>query len=334
MAANRGIPSSFARAPGRFWNPGLRLGIAVGLIGLACSQLWADLPYRSLLWDERLLGPILEALFGLSWEDWVTNTALEVWLERYAWLAAGLFAVAACGLLAPLRGRAVWLPVLAAAPPLVGYAWAIWAEHGYYVSGLLELGIRLSLPLAVWILLRHPAQGAGRWQLRLCLVGCAATFVGHGLHALDWAPTPLAFVDMLRRVLGIGGDAADWLLLAIGIQDLLLAVALCWPRLRGPALLWMACWGALTALARLSLVDLGFIADTLLPALATTLERVPHAILPLACWWWWQTVRAIGKPHNHAPEPTHDRPHPAPAEHPEHPPPDRRSGAGAPDLAR
>lgn len=263
----------------------LRIGCALTLLGLGLLHLWLDPPYRALLWHEASMSPLLE-LFGVSWHQWVGDPETSRGIDRAASILGWLYLVLAAGALLPLRGRAVLIPTLVAAPLLLVLGWAGWAAHAYDLLWPLEFAARLALPLALVAAARQPAPGP--WLRGALLLALSATFIGHASYALGWHPTPLAFREMLITVLGTGEGATTALLYVIAVQDVLLAAAVWWPRVRRPALLWMAAWGALTALARLSIYDSDFPAETLRPATAALLERGLHWALPLACWAWFR----------------------------------------------
>ena len=81
------------------------------------------------------------------------------------------------------------------------------------------------------------------WVLRIAVFG---EFLGHGVLALQVTPK---FVGLIEGMSGITGQAAEYLLVSIGIIDIITAVlAIVFPfRL---LLLWASVWGFLTALAR------------------------------------------------------------------------------------
>jgi hypothetical protein len=139
-------------------------------------------------------------------------------------------------------------------------------------------GVRWLGPLAIWLLLRERSVALGEWLLRIAV---AATFVGHGLEALDHHAKFIDYIYSAGDLLGQAHDEqlARRLLTGIGLLDLVVATALLAVRLPAVAL-WMACWGLLTACARM--VHLGA------SGWPETAIRATNAGLPLALMLMWR----------------------------------------------
>lgn len=267
---------------GRWWWL-LRTAIAVSLFGFALQHWFADPPYRSLLWSQGLMEPIV-AWWGWTWEAWVTDVTVSDGIDCLASAIGVCFALMAGAVLAPLRGRTALVVVVAMTALLSVTGCARWAAHQYDALWPLEFLLRLALPLMAWLAWHRRAPSS--CQRNWLLVACAATFAGHGCYALGWYPTPLAFREMATAVLPLAGGGLTAFLIVVGVVDLLVAVMLWWPRVQQRVLLWMAFWGLATSALRLSAIDPWFPGDTLLPALGAWWERLPHVVVPLALWIW------------------------------------------------
>jgi hypothetical protein len=81
------------------------------------------------------------------------------------------------------------------------------------------------------------------WVLRVAVCG---TFVGHGVLAIQ-GHSP--FLALMAAILSFSEETSRFLLVAIGILDVFLAVLVLFRPVR-LALVWMIFWGALTAIAR------------------------------------------------------------------------------------
>lgn len=269
--------------PEYYWHWLLRAGCTLSLLGLCLAHWCGDQPYRAIAWDETLMTPVL-ALFDISWQDWVTDTDYSNGIDTLTWSMGLVFA-----LLIPLcfvpgtETRWRWLPVVCMLPPLLLLGWARWAEHHYDLLWPPEFCLRLSLPLLLFSLNRQPIAPV---HLRLLLIACGLTFIGHGTYALGWYPTPLAFHQMIQDILPLSDSTCTAVLYLIGIIDVLVGLLLFAAPLRQPVLLWMSTWGLLTATMRLHAIDWTFLDETLWPALAAWLERLPHVVVPLLCWHW------------------------------------------------
>ncbi len=232
---------------------------------------------------------------------WVTGSEVNSWLfmtvglpeatvGRIDQVAAGLLiVVAASALLRPARPLlvlgAAWMTAIAIAirlnPGEMVDAMAPMA-HAVRVAALLGLACLLpgrSAPLAR----SAAARTVGVWIL---LIGTAATLAAHGLEALGHHGR---FVDLIigsaRRWLGwtLSQSSAEASLTVVGSMDLLLAALLLTRRWRWVAG-WMALWGFVTALSRMTAMggDAWFLSAA----------RAANAGVPLALFLaWWQVVR-------------------------------------------
>ena len=136
--------------------------------------------------------------------------------------------------------------------------WLLGNAHAIAINGgksFSELAVpahatRWGIFLAFIFLSLRNAQSdrIANWILR---IGCALTFTIHGWEAFQLNP---AFQDLLYVTCGhIGIDLTEsvchGLLRIIGVMDLVLAISVVAVHSR-PLLLWMACWGMITAASR------------------------------------------------------------------------------------
>jgi len=240
---------------------------------------------------------------------WFASSEVNGWLFMKAGLpehiasladqvAAGvLLAVAASAIVRPIRAllffNAAWMAAVAL---------AVWDNPGTTVDALAPIahGVRIAAPLGLALLTLRTGEELGGSSTRatlalwVLLVGVAATFVAHGLEALQHYGR---FVDLIigsaKRWLGwsITQARAEQLLTAIGVQDLILAVMLLSRRWRWVAG-WMALWGICTALSRVTSMGGGSWHQSLI--------RIANGGVPLALFLgWWHLVRpskALQKP--------------------------------------
>ena len=132
---------------------------------------------------------------------------------------------------------------------------------------------RFGLLIALAILFgQHPKNNQFvHWLIR---ISCGLTFAIHGWEALHLNP---AFQDLLYFTAGhVNIDLPEWgchgILRVIGIMDILLAISVVSVSNRR-VLIWMACWGLITAASRP--IALGF---DVWPEFAM---RLPNAVMPL-----------------------------------------------------
>ena len=132
-----------------------------------------------------------------------------------------------------------------------------------------RFGLLFALGILFW---QHPKNDRFvHWLIR---ISCGLTFAIHGWEAFHLNP---AFQDLLYFTAGhVNIDLAEWgchgLLRIIGIMDILLAISVFSVSNRR-VLIWMACWGLITAASRP--IALG------LDAWPEFAMRLPNAIMPL-----------------------------------------------------
>jgi len=201
----------------------------------------------------RLYGETVEAATTRTESDPASTTAY-VWkirqLDRVVCMLCLLLAVAlpfGC----PKWPKLSWLYLLPAIWLLVN-ALAIAINGGKAFS---ELAVpahatRWGMFLALVFLSLRNAQSdhIANWILR---IGCALTFTIHGWEAFQLNP---AFQDLLYVTCGhidiaLTESVCHGLLRIIGVMDLVLAISVVAVHSR-PLLLWMACWGLITAASR------------------------------------------------------------------------------------
>jgi len=149
-----------------------------------------------------------------------------------------------------------------------------------------QLG-RIAAPLGLLMLNKECRQDERQTVLTMQFLrwSIAVVFLAHGVEA--WQQNP-RFLDLLinstQRLFGLSlsQSAAEQWLTAIGMLDIMLAIACVSVRLL-KVLWWMAFWGAVTALSRL-------IANGWEISWHETLIRSSHFGIPLAVVLWWHLL--------------------------------------------
>ncbi len=274
-----------------------------------------DKLWRAIVWTLRIT-VALQCLGNWRWLTQIGESPLLSWwigptdVGGLAWNeATGLAVQQATGWLALAAGGCVLLrPCAAVLGPLVllqiFFAIAMWRTDAGFSLQAPWLGPRLGalFPFAtqlarivapLGLLLLDPWRverplgplRVGR-AIRLLRWGIACTFLAHGIEA--WLLNPV-FIDLLigsfQHLLSVqlSQSAAEELLQIIGGVDLLAAIACVSTRSRD-VLWWMAFWGGITALSRMT--AFGF--ET---SWHTTLIRTPHLGVPLAVVLYWHLLR-------------------------------------------
>jgi len=229
---------------------------------------------------------------GLNWQE-TTGLAVQ---QATGWLA---LVAGACVLLRPcaavLGPLALLQLLLAVAMWRTGFGYvpqATWLSP--QLTALFPLATqsaRIVAPLALlmldpWRAKRPLSQRRIRLAMRLLLGGAVFVFLSHGTEA--WHLHPV-FIDLLigtsGRLFGVAlsQSSAEAMLSIIGIFDIFVAVACLFPRLRG-VLWWMAFWGGVTALSRVTAFgwESGWYGAAI---------RMPHLGTPLAVVLYWHLLR-------------------------------------------
>jgi len=154
---------------------------------------------------------------------------------------------------------------------------------GYQIAQLVELTLQFSSPALLAIALQSEEKERLYAYFRLAI---ALTFLGHGWYALGFIyGQPPHFHEMVLNSLGFLGMKAEWtseFLIAAGIMDMLVVIAMFLPKYVKAGALYAAIWGFLTSAARIaSYVRFG--PDFLIQLsqyLPEFLIRTPHYSIP------------------------------------------------------
>lgn len=162
-------------------------------------------------------------------------------------------------------GSALVGAILAAFGVRAGAGWTALHALSYDVTAALSQGptallevpahaVRFGVGLALVLLPVSDDDGGDEvsalWVLRVC---AAATFAGHGVKAMMVAPSFVALLEAGLRPLGLDPTLAQasTLLRAIGLVDIVMAVAILLPTVPLVPLAYMAAWGLCTATTRI-----------------------------------------------------------------------------------
>jgi len=268
----------------------LQIATVAVFLGRAWQHLYWDAPYRSLLWDEDLMKGIVNALWGMPWDEYITSAEVDQWIQRCI-RATGWFYLF-CALVAGLASR-VHHHVLKLLP--VGACFLIllaglYTKEKFYVIGqFLEYSLQFSTPILFYLLIKQKQPGL-RWIWAIRVL-TALTFTCHGLYALNIYPRPGLFVEMTISILGVGEESAIYFLNIAGILDFIVSAAiLVLPqRWLKPALIYIIFWGFATSIARVwAHFHFAYVDESLLQWLHEMVFRFPHFLLPLVVYVYFE----------------------------------------------
>ncbi len=257
----------------------LRVAACTLLMGRAWLYLTGIGPLSTFFWHEGWLEGPLDALFGMSWVDYASNSdAFILHVQRIigAMLSIGAIAVWRTGRDRPISNGIVLTTVLLLLP----YWLLRWVDKNYQFPMLLEHFLQWGTPLL--LLLKFHLKTRTWYTVAAAFV--ALTFIGHGLYAMGWpAPRPAHFIFMTMEITGCSEKAAVGIMHTAALLDFIVAIGLFIPRARIPALMWAAAWGIATAVARIwAHVTPAEAYYGIQPWLAESILRLTHGLVPLA----------------------------------------------------
>ncbi len=262
--------------------------------GRAYQHLFWDAPFREFLWDPFWMKSFVEKILGMSWEQYVTHPAGDVWIQRLIF-AEGIFytlCTAAAIFIRRLPTGAKWLLWVGSAN-LVILAFLYQKDHFYHVGQFFEYTLQFTSPVFLLLILKKKSITPGMvfWMK----VALALTFTCHGLYALGYYPRPGTFYVMTHHIFGFGQTGMVHFLNLAGALDLLIAggVFIPWRGARW-LLAYAAVWGLLTSLARIcGNFFWEFPLESLHQWTHEAVVRLPHFLIPLALFLWVKNSRPI-----------------------------------------
>lgn len=267
----------------------LSLATAGLFLGYAWIGVFFDFPFREVLWNEALMSSLLFT-FGIDWTWWVSAEGINAYMPGIQLFLSILLMLGFIGVIwSKLPFRRVWVMSSAV------IVWLIlllgWPGHNFTIGYLMEIALRAGTPL-LW-LWQDGARGKSRgFTLAKWII--AATFIGHGLYALNYYPRPGAFVNWTSAGLGLSESASILVLNTVGILDLISAVLLLLPKPSWSlplAMIWLTPWGILTTTARLwsnsAYEEWSYL---LLRWTPEVLIRLPHVLVVVAVYMAWRRL--------------------------------------------
>jgi hypothetical protein len=263
---------------------------------------------QSLGYAAKLVGPSALNSFLLEsmGDPFVTN--LDRSVQVFLWIACAALLV--LGFLNPLfrslarRFDFVVLGLLAGWSFILAiFSWLVNPGDPFHATDPAGHAVRFAAPLALLLLTAFPGKGQESKIVWILRWGVAGTFIGHGLCALWRKPS---FVDLIVGTMNwflgdpvltaVSLEALDEALTVaasrqafaeaalpiIAIQDFILVGLLLLPNRKMKKIaLWMAIWGLVTALSRMTAYGWDYWHDLAL--------RICNAGIPLFLWLYWKS---------------------------------------------
>ncbi|HIP48397.1 MAG TPA: hypothetical protein EYG92_05470 [Lutibacter sp.] len=251
-------------------------------IGRAYQHLFWDAPFRSLLWDEQLLKPIVQGLFGVKWHSYVTDLVIDSSIQSIIQLHGILYLLAAIAvvLIQPNSKRWMRIVLYLGGFNLVFLAFLLFKEKSYQIPQFFEHSLQFGVVFTLLYYLKRPNYSKLLFYLKVLI---ALTFFSHGIYALGVVyPIPSDFITMMLNITPLTETFVIDLLFLIGVLDILLAFLIFIPKLAKWVLLYAFVWGSITALARItSGLQYEISLMILHQYLFESLYRIVHGLIPL-----------------------------------------------------
>lgn len=257
-------------------------------LGRAWQHLFWDAPFRDLLWDERWMKWIIESLFGITWQEYLTNpeydSKIQTLIKSTGWFY--LLCAIACLFIRNLKTISGVIMVMGSISLI--FLAALYCKEKFFSLGqFFEYSLQFSTPVFLLLLVRN-----GAFDQRLIFfikITIALTFACHGLYAINYYPRPGEFTDMTINILGISETNALRVLNLAGILDFVIAIAIFFPfRVSKYILAYAILWGVATTFARICAnVYLDFFWSSLHQWWFEAAYRSPHFLIPLALFLFY-----------------------------------------------
>jgi len=250
--------------------------------GRAYQHLFWDAPFRSFLWDEQLLKPIVQGIFGIEWSHYVTNLGMDTVIQSLIQLQGLIYLLAAIIVLLIQNNSKKWMRIVLylGGFSLVFLSFLLFKEKSYQIPQFFEHSLQFGVVFMLLYYLKKPNYSKLLFYLKVLI---ALTFFSHGIYALGiFYPIPSNFITMILNIIPIKESNIVNLLFVMGVIDILIAVFIFIPKLAKWALFYAFIWGTVTALARIVSglhyeVSLGILHQYLFE----TIYRIVHGLVPL-----------------------------------------------------
>tara|TARA_B100000809_G_scaffold118758_1_gene117043 strand:+ start:3284 stop:4153 length:870 start_codon:yes stop_codon:yes gene_type:complete len=255
--------------------------------GRAYQHLFWDSPFRSLLWDQNMISGIVENIFNIPWNEYVTSLKTDSFIQNTIRLNGAFYAICAVISLVIKQKSNKYLKTILG---LGGFSLLLLAillskSKFFHLAMFFEHAIQFGTPFVLLYLLKTKGDFSKiTFSLKIIT---ALTFASHGMYALGlYYPLPGNFVTMTLNILPITEDITKQFLFTAGILDFIVVVFIFIPKLQKIGLIYAVIWGVGTAFARIASglsYDVSF--SIIHQYLYTTIYRIPHGLIPLLIYF-------------------------------------------------
>ena len=263
----------------------LQISTVCVFLGRAWQHLIWDAPFRTLLWDEGLMKPIIENISAITWQTYITSPETDEMIQGII-QGTGWFYLL-CALMAILIKR--WKKVagvfmILGSVSLILLAMLYCKERFFSVGQFFEYSLQFLSPLFLYYSVKE--RNISSKLIFYMKLAIAFTFVCHGLYAVGYYPRPGYFTQMVISILGIEESLAVQFLIFAGIMDFVIGIGIFLPfRYSKWIILYAVIWGFLTTIARIwAYVEVDYFVETTKQFVHESVYRVPHFLIPVVVY--------------------------------------------------
>ena len=220
----------------------LRYCVFFIFIGRAYQFMFFGAPFRAFFWDESLLSPVIENVFGISWYDYSTSLEVNYWIEALTKACGAVLFISGITALLWDKIQNIFFKrgiLKIGIVILLILTFLIFKSKNFRLLEVFEMLIQLSLPIALILSFKiHP-----RHISLLLKIAISLTFIAHGLYAMGIPFRPGHFIDMTIGITGLNEDQSKIFLTVAGALDIVAAVLIYFKRTVRVGLLYIFIWG-------------------------------------------------------------------------------------------
>lgn len=265
----------------------VQIATATVFLGRAWQHWFWEAPYRTLLWDENWMRPLIEGIFGTSWDIYVTTSDAKI--QIFIKIISGLYLICALAAIFIHRWKKIAIVLLTLGGFSLIFLAALYCKEKFFHLGqFLEYSLQWSSPFfLIWL---YKSQEIMPKMILGMKIAVALTFICHGLYAVGYYPRPAGFMEMTMNILPITEAGAVRFLQIAGVLDFVASVLIFLPGRIGigvVAIGYCLVWGFFTTTARIwAHFYPEFLENLLMQWVHESVYRFPHFLIPLAILLW------------------------------------------------
>jgi hypothetical protein len=267
-------------------------------LGRAWQHWFFEAPYREMLWDERRMNWIVNNIFGIDWNQWVTSEAYDKGITSFIDGVGGFYLVCAIAVFTIGKFPRISKVVLfLGALSLIFLAGLYYKQKLYATGQFFEYTLQFLSPIFLILLVKR--KGLTKRLILILKLAVALTFFSHGLYAIGYYPISAGFIEMCINILPISESQAIIFLHLAGVFDFMVCILIFLPNRKAIfiGLAYCTIWGLTTAFARpVAYFYIEFWQESLNRWLFEAMYRFVHGLVPLVLflfYWWSEKEKSL-----------------------------------------